>query len=67
MIKASTVKQSECLQRFLIFRWSFGVLLWEVMTFGGTPYSCLAHSEKLYEFLKAGNRLEQPEDCPEKM
>ncbi|XP_003747397.1 fibroblast growth factor receptor 2-like [Galendromus occidentalis] len=47
--------------------WSFGVLVWEVMSFGGTPYSCLAHAENLFDFLKAGKRLEKPVECPDEI
>ncbi|EDS26442.1 fibroblast growth factor receptor [Culex quinquefasciatus] len=45
--------------------WSFGVLLWEIITFGRTPYGPAFSWEHLLEFLKQGNRLEKPENCPD--
>ncbi|XP_073965378.1 fibroblast growth factor receptor 2-like [Choristoneura fumiferana] len=40
--------------------WSFGVLFWEIMTFGCTPYRKLP-VHFLYDYLKSGNRLSRPE------
>ncbi|GBN61010.1 Fibroblast growth factor receptor 2, partial [Araneus ventricosus] len=42
--------------------WSFGVLLWETMTFGGMPYAAVP-PEKLLNMLKHGTRLEKPTNC----
>ncbi|XP_028968206.1 fibroblast growth factor receptor 1-like [Galendromus occidentalis] len=47
--------------------WSFGILLWEIMTLGGTPYPSLAHIEKLFDFLKAGHRMERPDHCADEL
>jgi FMS-like tyrosine kinase 1 len=39
--------------------WSFGVLMWEVFTLGGNPYPSV-QVEKLFEYLKEGNRMSKP-------
>ena len=46
--------------------WSFGVLLWELVTLGSTPYPGLAVHE-LFNFLTAGCRMEKPENCSIKL
>jgi len=43
--------------------WSFGILLWEVFTLGGSPYPGLP-AEELFQFLEDGKRMESPEICP---
>ncbi|KAL9702569.1 hypothetical protein quinque_006087 [Culex quinquefasciatus] len=43
--------------------WAFGVTFWEVMTIGGYPLPEFVDCEQLVEFLKEGNRLEQPRSC----
>jgi fibroblast growth factor receptor 3 len=42
--------------------WSFGILLWEIITLGGTPYPSVP-VEKMFDYLKSGKRLEQPQNC----
>uniref|UniRef100_A0A914E2J5 receptor protein-tyrosine kinase n=1 Tax=Acrobeloides nanus TaxID=290746 RepID=A0A914E2J5_9BILA len=39
--------------------WSFGVLMYEVFTFGGIPYATM-NNDELVMFLKSGARLELP-------
>ena len=43
--------------------WSFGIVLWELYSLGGSPYPGLP-AEKLYSFLDEGNRMERPDRCP---
>lgn len=51
---------------FLVFflQWSFGVLLWELMTRGAPPYSDV-NSFDITVYLLQGRRLLQPEFCPD--
>ncbi|CAF1581702.1 unnamed protein product [Adineta ricciae] len=46
--------------------WSFAILAWEIMTYGGTPYPSIA-AEKLFDYLKTGNRMTQPSNCPQEI
>ena len=48
------------------FSWSFGIVLWEIFTLGGTPYPSLP-TENLLDFLTEGNRMAQPHNCPDKI
>ncbi|XP_055932593.1 proto-oncogene tyrosine-protein kinase receptor Ret-like [Argiope bruennichi] len=42
--------------------WSFGVVLWEIMMLGATPYPGIT-PQRLYNLLKAGYRMTKPETC----
>uniref|UniRef100_A0A0N5A779 receptor protein-tyrosine kinase n=1 Tax=Parastrongyloides trichosuri TaxID=131310 RepID=A0A0N5A779_PARTI len=46
--------------------WSFGILLWEIMTLGGTPYPTIDMA-KLFTILKKGYRMEAPHNCPQEI
>ncbi|KRY68694.1 Tyrosine-protein kinase abl-1, partial [Trichinella pseudospiralis] len=43
--------------------WAFGVLLWEIATYGQTPYPGVEFSE-VYTLLEKGFRMECPAGCP---
>ena len=45
--------------------WSYGVLLWEIMTLGETPYSDLQGGREIVSFLDSGQRLGKPNGCPQ--
>jgi len=49
--------------RFSCFQWSCGIVIWELMTRGAVPYHGTP-GYLLLPFLKAGNRLQQPDYCP---
>ncbi|XP_063533438.1 tyrosine kinase receptor Cad96Ca-like isoform X2 [Cydia strobilella] len=42
--------------------WSFGVLLWEIVTLGSTPYPGLSAGDVMRK-VREGHRLEKPEHC----
>ncbi|CAG9559573.1 unnamed protein product [Danaus chrysippus] len=42
--------------------WSFGVLLWEIVTLGSTPYPGLSAGDVMKK-VREGHRLEKPEHC----
>ncbi|XP_068709972.1 fibroblast growth factor receptor 3-like isoform X1 [Montipora foliosa] len=46
--------------------WAFGILVWEIVTFGGSPYPSVP-IENLFELLKFGYRMEKPVNCPDNM
>ncbi|XP_035998278.1 protein-tyrosine kinase 6b [Fundulus heteroclitus] len=43
--------------------WSFGVLLYEIMTYGGIPYPAF-NNQEVYEKVTKGYRMEAPAKCP---
>ena len=47
-------------------QWSFGVLLWEIITRGIVPYSNIDQRHQLHH-LKQGGRLDKPGHCPDAM
>ncbi|XP_065803217.1 muscle, skeletal receptor tyrosine-protein kinase isoform X2 [Muntiacus reevesi] len=43
--------------------WAYGVLLWEIFSYGLQPYYGMAHEEVIY-YVRDGHILSCPEDCP---
>ncbi|XP_065660522.1 uncharacterized protein LOC100201799 isoform X4 [Hydra vulgaris] len=44
--------------------WAYGVVLFEIVTLGGTPYPTINNRE-LLTLLKSGYRMDRPENCSE--
>jgi len=49
---------------FIVCRWSFGIVLFELTTYGATPYPTIDNKDLLKE-LKSGYRMDRPANCPE--
>ena len=43
--------------------WSLGVVIWEIFTFGATPYETLSN-DKILDYLLEGGRLENSDSIP---
>ncbi|XP_032745709.1 muscle, skeletal receptor tyrosine-protein kinase isoform X6 [Rattus rattus] len=43
--------------------WAYGVVLWEIFSYGLQPYYGMAHEEVIY-YVRDGNILACPENCP---
>jgi serine/threonine protein kinase len=46
--------------------WSYGILLYEILTFGSFPYQGLSNNQVL-EYVKNGNKLSIPQACTKEM
>ncbi|XP_065682610.1 uncharacterized protein LOC100204447 isoform X2 [Hydra vulgaris] len=44
--------------------WAFGIVLFEIVTLGGTPYPAISNRELLL-LLKSGYRMDKPDNCSE--
>ncbi|KAI4828770.1 hypothetical protein KUCAC02_022846 [Chaenocephalus aceratus] len=45
--------------------WSYGILLWEIFSLGGTPYPGMVVDSSFYNKIKSGFRMSKPEHAPE--
>ncbi|XP_077986365.1 uncharacterized protein LOC144440827 [Glandiceps talaboti] len=43
--------------------WAFGILLWEIATYGMSPYPGVELTQ-VYEMLEGGYRMDRPDGCP---
>ncbi|XP_065209745.1 fibroblast growth factor receptor homolog 1-like isoform X2 [Planococcus citri] len=43
--------------------WSYGILLWEIVTFGEVPYATYDDAKQLLKEIRSGYRMKKPEDC----
>uniref|UniRef100_UPI00398F2F29 tyrosine-protein kinase ZAP-70 n=1 Tax=Pristiophorus japonicus TaxID=55135 RepID=UPI00398F2F29 len=46
--------------------WSFGITMWEALTFGQKPYKKMKGPE-VVSFIEHGGRLDRPAECPDEM
>ncbi|XP_029304869.1 platelet-derived growth factor receptor beta-like isoform X3 [Cottoperca gobio] len=44
--------------------WSYGVVLWEIFSLGGSPYPDLPMTQEFYSSLKRGYRMSRPNHAP---
>ncbi|XP_077981371.1 tyrosine-protein kinase SYK-like [Glandiceps talaboti] len=60
----------ECIYRFKFSSkgdvWSFGITMWEAMSFGRKPYAKM-RGQQILDLLESGKRLDRPEKCPEEV
>lgn len=49
---------------FFCYLRSFGITLWEIMTFGNMPYTGMTNKETM-NYVMRGGRLARPNICPE--
>jgi len=48
---------------WFVTQWSFGVVMWELMTRGSAPYGDVDNWDML-KYLEAGRRLKRSNFCP---
>ncbi len=51
---------------FYDYRWSYGVFLWEMYTYGRQPLANIEPRDVL-AYLTDGNRLNRSDNCPQHM
>lgn len=58
--------KSDCFCLMSTFRWSYGILLYEIVTMGCTPYPTVP-VDCLIDYLKSGNRMSKPSNCSQEL
>jgi hypothetical protein len=54
--------------RKFFYSWSFGIVLWEIMTFGADPYPKLSSDEnEIFKEICNGYKMEKPSECNNRM
>lgn len=61
-----SVNKNNAIVMIIFFQWSFGVLLWELVTLAQEPYAEVDPFE-VESFLRDGYRLAQPANCPDEL
>jgi hypothetical protein len=51
----------------MFISWSFGILLYEMLSFGQLPYANIETTEAVIEFVNSGERLSKPEMASDNM
>ncbi|XP_037959349.1 tyrosine-protein kinase receptor torso-like [Teleopsis dalmanni] len=46
--------------------WSYGILLYEIVTLGGSPYPAIP-TNRLVQYLKSGHRMDKPIHCEQQL
>lgn len=62
----NNLKQLNVCELLIYCATAFGVLLWEIATYGMSPYPGIDLSQ-VYELLEKDYRMDRPEGCPEKV
>lgn len=52
-----------CMREYSAFRWSYGVLLYEIFSSGTTPFADIETAADLLVFLDSQRRLKRPPQC----
>ncbi len=60
-MKLNNTKLKSNEQQLTPFSWSFGVVLYELLSFGAQPYAQIANANELIDYLCSGRRLPKPE------
>ncbi|XP_058267306.1 fibroblast growth factor receptor homolog 1-like isoform X1 [Hemibagrus wyckioides] len=47
--------------------WAFGIVIWEMQTFGTVPYPDLKTSEEVVRYICTGRKVRDPEECRPEM